>query len=338
MWLLAIAAILNLTLWWLAYQNRVSERIVTTLIASMVGALTTSVAVIVFSRPPSVSEEFVTSLPVSVDNHTLRLVSVLSLDEESHRSVHLFKRANESIAALQTTNASLFLMPYDEFGMTLFHHVLQRAVLEGMAYTFFASWRMERLDTAAGEMSSPKSDPTGDSTIIRAEDFSKYLRGNQFADLQLSLGALHELVLPPRTKVATKPPSEGPASTSTIRLDNPFCRVEIEISSRGAGTGLGSFARFGQPGEWRPAVDIHGPSTMYSFEPVSGRLGLVFYRMSVTASFSALLSGHPEMPAYKTWANELLASLREEWDDQLIMKKAIERIRDEQILGGSPAH
>jgi hypothetical protein len=44
------------------------------------------------------------------------------------------------------------------------------------------------------------------------------------------------------------------------------------------------------------------------------------------------------MPAYKTWANELLASLREEWDDQLIMKKAIERIRDEQILGGSPAH
>jgi hypothetical protein len=77
---------------------------------------------------------------------------------------------------------------------------------------------------------------------------------------------------------------------------------------------------------------------MYPFEPVSGRLGLVFYRMSVTASFSALLSGHPEMPAYKTWANELLASLREEWDDQLIMKKAIERIRDEQILGGSPAH
>jgi hypothetical protein len=53
MWLLAIAAVLNLTLWWLSYQNRGSEKIVTALVAALVGALTTSVAVIVFFRSPS---------------------------------------------------------------------------------------------------------------------------------------------------------------------------------------------------------------------------------------------------------------------------------------------
>jgi hypothetical protein len=77
---------------------------------------------------------------------------------------------------------------------------------------------------------------------------------------------------------------------------------------------------------------------VYSFEPISGSTGLVSYKISATASFSALLSGHPEMPAYRLWVNDLFASLREEWDDQVLMKKAIERIRDEQILGGSQAH
>jgi hypothetical protein len=194
---------------------------------------------------------------------------------------------------------------------------------------------MERLYAADGEWATAKSNSPGGSTVIAAGDFSKYLQGNQFADLQLNLGALRQLVLPPRTRVTTQPPSKLLDSRSTIQLDNPFCRVVIEIESLGASTGLGRFARFGQPGEWLPSTDVQGPSTVYSFEPVSGRLGLNFYKISATASFSALLSGHPDMPAHKIWVNEVLASLREEWDDQLIMKKAIERMREGQILGGS---
>jgi hypothetical protein len=336
MWLLVIAAVLNLALWGLSYQNRASEKIVTTLIAALVGALATSVAVIVFSGAPPVSERFVTSLPVSFDNQTLRLVRLPGIDRESRIAERVLMRANEAITTLQGTGSSLFSIPYDEFGQTLFHHLLQRALLEWMAQTYDASWRIERLSSERWEPMAGSSDTA--STLIRPEEFSKFLQGNQFANLQLSVGSLRQLALPPKMKISMEPPTNFPGSKSTIRIRNSFCSVVIEINSSVASLGLGPLARFGQPGEWLPStrVTVTGGASALDFEPVNGRLGLVSYKISATASFSAFYSGHPEMPAYKTWVNELFASLRQDWDDEVLMRKAIERLRDEQVFARSP--
>ena len=135
-WLLIVAAALNLALWWLSYENRASEKIVTTLIAALVGALATSGVVIVFSGAPPVSERFVTSLPVSLDNHAFRLVRLARIDRASPVAERVLMRANEEIALLQGKNDSLFSIPHDTFGQTLFHHLLQRAILEWMTLTF----------------------------------------------------------------------------------------------------------------------------------------------------------------------------------------------------------
>jgi len=152
--------------------------------------------------------------------------------------------------------------------------------------------------------------------------------------LQLSIGSLRQLALPPKMKIVVEPPTKLPGSKSTIRIGNSFCNVAIEINSLGASLGLGSLARFGPPGEWLPPtrVRVVGGSPALDFEPVNDRLGLVSYKISATASFSALRSGHPEMPAYKIWVSELFASLRQDWDDEVLMRKAIERLRDEQVL------
>jgi len=322
MWLLAIAAVLNLTLWWLSYQNRGSEKIVTALVAALVGALTTSVAVIVFSGAPPISERFVTSLPVSFDGHTLRMVRFASIDRESPDAAHIFVKANEAIATLRTEDSSLFSMPYDQLGQTLLHHLLQRAVLERMAYAFSDGWQPES--------------PDGTGTFIEAQDFSKYLRGNHFANLQVNLGGLRRLALPPKTKITIEPPTRM-SSKSTIRIANPFCSISIDINPSASGTGFGPFARFGEPGEWLPSTVVEAPSA-FDFRPVSATPGFVSYKISATASFSMSRSGHPRMPAYKLWVDELFASLREDWDDELIVKRTIERIRDEEVLSRLPPH
>jgi hypothetical protein len=287
-----------------------------------------------------ISAGFITSLPVSIGNHTFRLVRLLSIDQESPDSVHIFIKANEAIANLQAKRSGLFSVPYDRFGQMLFEHLLQRAILERMAYTFSESWRLERIESADGGVWQPQPEPPSDGILIKAEDFPRYLRGNEFAELQLNLGALRQLALPPRTTLTTVPPSRFPGSRSAIRLENSFCSVAINISAGSAMAGLGPFSRFGQPGEWLPSstVQLQGPGSAFDFQPVSGELGLVSYKISATASFSALLSGHPDMPAYRTWVNQMFTSLREQWDDDLLIKRTIERMRDERILGGSPAY
>ena len=49
-----------------------------------------------------------------------------------------------------------------------------------------------------------------------------------------------------------------------------------------------------------------------------------------------LVQAIPDMPAYKLWVNEFFVSLLQDWDDAALMKKAIERIRDEEILDRAP--
>lgn len=103
------------------------------------------------------------------------------------------------------------------------------------------------------------------------------------------------------------------AFCKTIKLTNPFCEVDIDVTYYGGENRIQDWgARQSQKWKWILNFD---EETNKKFSTYTGR---VYFK----AKFNKMLSGHSKMPQYKNWVNELISRLQRHLDSDEQLKEA----------------
>lgn len=283
----AFAIVVGLLTGYLAYLNRGSEKVAanlpTALAVSAVGALLT----LLFSLQPA---ERSTSFPVE---YVLDPKTVLPLSCEAFPECTSYTDAGgASVFGAWTvideiTQGKPVAVGDNLVLSQLYRDVLVRQLLDTLRFTYLKSWDAQpsrfELPTGGGHI----------TYAARAVWTGRKLGG---ADLVAACGGspgwvsskFEFLNLPPNTDVSgvTQPES------FVLRLRNAFSDVSLEVTSRGVESGLGplrELCHIGFEAEkdyWRPR-----------------------YSVALSATFSTLRSGHPEMPLYKHWVDTMIGEI-----------------------------
>jgi hypothetical protein len=216
---------------------------------------------------------------------------------------------------------SLFLIPQlakshpellrdDTDGAIVYHHFLQKAIIETLAFRYRNSWQTKilRFDTSTGrEMLASPIDAASPGRKLSPKEIEQAQTGNKFAEVNTVFGT--ELTLPPETTVRMQPPHVDPrvGEISSIVLDNPFIRVTIQTRQSEFGVLFGGFRlMLGLPNDTN--TDLRQAN----------------FVITVRKEFKSLRTGHPDMQKYKAWADQLTGELQNEFDEQRIWAKAKE--------------
>ncbi len=298
------------SVFWLAYMNRGSEKVLTALLTAVftLGGLPAAIFIIlVLGTEPPISEVFPVAFQYDVKT---KLPPPLPWTLISHRFLPSFILLN----SLHKTHPELFSDQNKQNEgdvsqpITLYHHLLQRSLIEWMGER--GGWQARRLrfdlPIARQESSEPMPGATGHSTTLQEPELRTALAGNWFRDTWVHAGA-SRLMLPPDTTLSISAPSAEPGQLADIRLANSFCQVSIHTSQHMWLRSLGMY-RFlaGIP------------------EDVSHQIATPVYEVRIVATFSRLRGGHPDMPKYRAWVRELADGLRDKFDEQLIWKRTRE--------------
>jgi len=120
--------------------------------------------------------------------------------------------------------------------------------------------------------------------------------------------ARDKVALPPGTELAVTAPDIKRLTdqVGVISLKNGFCRITIKTERRGGMGGLGEY------------------DVMAGGDGQSLRQGFLMYDLSFTAEFSSWRTGDPEMPKYVQWASTMLNQMRDNFDEQTILRRSRE--------------
>lgn len=143
---------------------------------------------------------------------------------------------------------------------------------------------------------------------LTVPDLERIMEGNRFAKQHLMP---LELVLPPNGTLTVIPPRKNKQGLQQglIELSTPFVTVTIKTRPLWWGVGLG---------EYRMMTDLPVGKDQELF-------GGYNYEMQVSAKFNRLRAGHPDMPLYRKWASQIISELKEDFDEELILKNAKEQ-------------
>ena len=300
--LLVLAAIALGTAYafYLVWINRGSEKIVTAALPIAVAALLgIYLAIFVFGGEPPVIARFgATYLYVQADHEPV-YVPLRRFNNGEFEAVELFKRR----PAMRSAEPTL-----------LYHHLLQKAIIEALTFPFAASWTGEVVELKSATANMRFNTTPGEaenSLVLDHAQLTQLLAGNFFRGVDAPM--MIRLSLPPETKVVVKPPTEQAAGLSIgeISFSNPFCTVDIRTTTASGIRGIGYYAR------------ISGYN-----EQEEIRLWSQNYLVTVEAHFAKHRSGHPKMSKYKTWVEQIIRELRNKLDEEHVWQAT----RDAYIL------
>ena len=290
--LVAVVFVLTSGLWWL---NRASEKVQVNLPTAVLVGFGAIFVTLAFSlKPETVKEEFPTDFvidPISKAPFSCRFFPEINRYTDPGFGVgispmfkiipQLFQEAPHLEAA--TDNQAL---------EQIYRNVLLRIVFDVLSFTFVKSWDATvtrfRLPTGGEAKYQAASDPPRSGTRVQrkaiiAEYFPKSygLRDDDF---------LAFLNLPPNTK----PSGVSDETQTVLKFQNIFAKVEIAIKSRGVKSDLG----------WT----LLNLCRLDMAE--ANKFRIVSFTTSLSAEFSWLRSGHPDMPDYKKWVTIAFSELR----------------------------
>jgi len=281
----------------LVYLNRESDK----LLNAVVPIATAAIAAIiiggfVFGGLPSRIELFPASFQVQMQRKMpAQLPWTLTWRRYSHS---LFEPA-----ALFNKDPKYF--EGDAIPSTLYHHLLQKAIVNWMGFNYRSGWQTEviKFDLPSAHIrTSGPSQITSGSTgkFYSNQEVQQHLNGNYFA--QVSVGMPPEFFLPPATDLSIQPPAEkGGVETGLIRMKNRYCTVQIITAFSSYMRGVGGYKQ------------LAGLSTEQDEE-----LGSIYYTIRVNVQYNPFLSGSPDAMRIKRWADQLVDGLKEQFDEQRI--------------------
>ena len=222
----------------------------------------------------------------------------------SHRSsfgpspVPELKRQRPDLFADSTKN---------DFCANIYHHLLQRSLIDFLARVYRASWKTEPLLVNLGSIGFgryggvPSGGIDASQTVLRTPDLDNILDGNFFS--RIHIWPSQQLCLPPGSKMAVRvPPSEpGTNGKGEIRIANRFCTITITTETVMPTRTIG---------EYRVMAGLT--------EAQAYDLATNLYLLRAHVRYTRWLSGHPQMKTYEEWATQMVTQIKNQFDEQLI--------------------
>jgi len=302
---IGFAAVVVLALFVFVLMNRGSEKVITAVIPITVAAIVAiGLSIAIFGVEPAINEVFPTAF-------TYRADTKMPADLPWALSWRRFNSPLFAPSQLFQRDPKLLQDPDDATGSVLYHHLLQKSLVDWIGSLYRGSWQTELLSFEVPTGRQLRFQPSGatpePSKILTTEEITTLLNGNKFAGI--NTGMPPQIALPPRAKLRITPPHREPNGlmTSEIRIQNLFCTVTIRTEESMSVRGAGSLARLAALSD---AENQQLETTMY----------IVRFK----AEFSRWFGGNPDMPKYKRWATQLANELKEQFDEQIIWQRTKE--------------
>jgi hypothetical protein len=278
---------------YVVWMNRESEKIVTAVVPISVAALIgVFLSVFLFGGEPPISVRF----PVVFLYRTPDLAPLVPPDRPL--LVSLFE-----VPTLKAEHPEL--MEDGGNGTILYHHLLQKAILNTLEFLYACTWEIDLSDfnTGIGEqqVSQPSRDATEPSTKLTTAQIDALLKDNRFAGIHSRDGL--GIALPPGSSISIV----APRTTTTGAVEG-----EILIKNEFVGLTIKS-----QYSMYMRSLGGYRTLMGYSWEQESD-FATVQYIVSIQAEFDRLRSGHPKMPKYKNWVNQIISQLRAKLDEEIL--------------------
>jgi len=299
-WLATVAY--AVTIGW-AFMNRDSEKVVTTLYLGVSALFGVLLAISVFGSEPPIRKVF--SAPIFIDAKTRLPFEGLPY------SVLPWLPA---IQARDKLTADPDLIPAettDPFAHTLYHQLLQRAIVDWLEEKYPKTWKVDVYPMNLGDLSGytfqSREVP---SRLYSAAELTQKMAGNKFADLPGPFGAggNYGLAVPLGTTLEISPPhmDRSIGQISSLKLQNHYCTITIETREAMSMVGAG----------WYRVM--LGMTQNEAQQAVATNQ----YTIIVSATFSRLLAGHPDMPEYKRWASDIASGLEAQFDERVMWSRS----------------
>ena len=290
----------------LVWENRGSEKIISTVIPAVLGAAAAILlAVFVFGEQPSLDATF----PVA-----FHYVSATRLPWFAPWGIGDRWISDSYLAPgkLKEINKTPFAGNSDADGMLLYHYLLQWSVARWMSMAYGANWRSEILrfdlpDSREGSYASSRTD-SSDMTVVSGMQIETMLRGNPFPTT--NIGFPPTVSLPPGTKMCIKVPKSS-SDAGEISLVNDLFSLVIQTTASQYKHSVGTYAK------------LAGLS-----DADDQALMKVVYLVRIKVDFNRWKSGNPMMGQYRTWTQGFLAEFRDSFDEQQVWA----RIRNDYML------
>jgi hypothetical protein len=323
MWL-AVVTVLVLLVSTGVWFNRGSEKILTAFAVGLTAIVGALVSLLVFGAPAAIRKAL--STKVTIDGASHFPADFIAFEGTSNLPADIiqFGAIPEStdLARDLLRNHPELRASDDTFGMTLYHHLLQRGIVRWLQKKYVWSWEAEVFPFDLGEipgyMFTSKSTP---SSVYGAEGLARRMGGNKFAHLYDAFWP-NQLAVPHRTELYVTPPHQDKelGEVGKITLKNRFSTITIETRAAGSQLGLGSYAL------------LFGLSEEQSNEFRTNR-----YLVIIDASFTWFLAGNPDMPRYRKWASDIATGLQDQFDERVTWSQVRDHVLLRRELASQPA-
>jgi hypothetical protein len=288
-----------------AYMNRDSEKIVTTLFLGVTALIGSLLAVALFGSEPAILKVF--STPIMIDAKT-----GLPFEGLPYPALPVLP----TIGAREKLKAHPELIPdlkVDPFAQTLYHHLLQRAIVNWLEEKYPSTWEADvfpmSLGESSGYMFQSKQVP---SRLYPTDELTKKMADNKFGDIMGPFGdsKAFGLAVPEGTELEISAPHMDASigEVSALKLRNRLCTITVETRRSMSMVGAGSY---------RLMLGLNQEQAQQAIRTDQ-------YIVVISASFNRFLSGHPEMPKYKKWASDITNGLEAQFDERAMWDKSKE--------------
>jgi hypothetical protein len=302
---IVVAAVVFLAMCGLIWVNRGSEKIVTGAVMAIIPfALAIIMGVLVFGGEPSIVETFSTNF---FYDHERKLP--LASGWLAHHRSDVSPFLPFAPGALLKIRPELFASAEDPTGQTLYHHLLQRGILDWMTTRYRGSWETELVPFDIGNTRGERFGPAPGSLpshILSTADLKRLFSGNWFEEIDWPIPP--QLAVPPGTTMTVTPPSrkEGAMEYGDITLRTRFVTLSIRTEAAMWIRSVGSYQQ------------------LAATQAEAERLGTAVYVVRIRAEFTRWRSGHPDMPRYKAWVRQIGDQLKARLDERAIWQQVKE--------------
>lgn len=305
---------------WFVWMNRASEKIInSTLPIAVAAILAVILAGWVFADEPDFDAVFPVNYMVDLETklplEAVDTINKFRINDSSVFSSRRFVLGPSPITLLKSQRPDLLDANKNNFVRNLYHHLLQRSIIDLLIQIYRGSWKAEPLYFKMGSFAvgryggNPKDGEQLEQTILTEREIEAVLRGNWFAQTHVWPP---RLCLPPKTHLTVAvPPGDTDAQTKgEIEISNRFCTIRIS-------TEIVSSIR--TIGEYRI---IAGLSDEEAYHLASNT-----YLLRAKVSYTKWLAGNPDMKALKQWAEQLVTQVKNNFDEELIWQQ----VKDDEL-------
>lgn len=299
--------LLNVLAWWVAYENRASEKVLSAFASISVGALgAVLLAVFVFAEQPKIKTQFPVTFFVDTETGVPAYLP-------SRSGSPLVTMVSSGINTIKSSNPARFSRA--ELTNT-YHQLLQRLIVDWMSQVYRADWQVTKqaYDLPAGDMFtiSPPEEPSAERpTSLDGVSIATLFPADGLGRNPITLtGSIQEkIVLPPVSTLRVIAPHHDSrlGEVGGIIIQNRYVLIEIKSRSMGAFGGIGEYAV------------LAGYDNL-----LADKVSAITYELTFECSYPGWLSGSPKMTSRRAWAEAMLKMLQEDFDEQAILRKSRE--------------